>query len=108
MFDLSPTTANPCEPYFSNSLWYPGISFLHGPHHVAQTSTRTTLPRRLRDETTFPCRSFASKSGSVEPTSPAGTADFRETELAVWRSHPASPAINASASKYFLVLILSS
>src|SRR5436853_6464769 len=44
----TPTTCSPLLPYlFWNSMNH-GISILHGPHHVAQKSSRMTLP--LKDE----------------------------------------------------------
>ena len=53
-----------------------GISSTHGGHHVAQTLTNTTLPRKAESCTEWPCRSGRVKSakglpirGAVSPES---------------------------------------
>src|SRR4026208_1206984 len=50
--------------YFSCSSTKPGISALHGPHHVAQKLSRMTLPWPLNDAsaTSVPSRAFNLKS----------------------------------------------
>src|SRR2546423_9027999 len=44
----TPTTCRPSLPYLFWNSMNQGISILHGPHHVAQKSSRITLP--LNDE----------------------------------------------------------
>ena len=41
---LTPTISNPFALSFSKAARTLGISFTHGPHHVAQKSTSTTFP----------------------------------------------------------------
>src|SRR5262245_29443982 len=46
-----PTTSTPRLPYLSAKAWNQGISFLHGSHHVAHTSTINTFPLKRSEET---------------------------------------------------------
>src|SRR5689334_8676371 len=57
-----PITCRPSLPYlFWNSMNH-GISILHGPHHVAQKSSRITLPLNDESFTFWFERSFSEKS----------------------------------------------
>ncbi len=45
-----------------------GLAFLHGPHHVAQKSSNTTLPLRLAFVTVLPSVDFMLKAGAALPS----------------------------------------
>ena len=78
----TPTTCRPAFPYlFWNSMNH-GISILHGPHHVAQKSSRITLPLNAASLTSLFSMSFRVK--------------FRFAGLAVAGHAP--PAATAAAS----------
>src|SRR6266851_4900065 len=62
----TPRTVNPCGSYFSCKSISHGISILHGPHHVAQKFTRTTLRLNWPSDLSRPSRSLNAKSGTLE------------------------------------------
>src|SRR5262245_5287171 len=66
----SPTIWSPWSRYFDCSRTKWGTSSRHGPHHVAQKSRMTTLPRRSVSFTSRPSRSGSAKAGAVVPTAP--------------------------------------
>src|SRR5215211_9275458 len=51
---LTATTVNPVAPYFCCISFIQGNERRHGPHHEAQKSTYTTLPRSLSRATGSP------------------------------------------------------
>src|SRR5688572_32507082 len=53
---------SPLSRYFSCNRTNPGISALHGPHHVAQKFRSTTLPLYADSDTSLPSTSFIVKS----------------------------------------------
>src|SRR5438874_8218456 len=57
----TPTTWRPAFPYLFWNSMNQGISILHGPHHVAQKSSRTTLPLNDDSFTSLLFRSFSVK-----------------------------------------------
>ena len=57
----TPTTCSPALPYFFWNSTNHGISILQGPHHVAQKSSRTTLPLSDASFTSLPSTSFSVK-----------------------------------------------
>jgi hypothetical protein len=54
-----------------------GISVRHGPHHVAQKFSSTTLPRKLLRVRGLPSRSVRVKSGATPEGTVAGDRDCR-------------------------------
>src|SRR5262245_1122436 len=73
----------PLFPYFSWNSMNHGISILHGPHHVAQKSSSTTLPlnaesftsllfRSLKVKFMFAGLAFAGQAGPAASALPSG------------------------------------
>src|SRR5262245_25519577 len=60
----TPTTSIPRGWFFLQKSAYSGISLMHGPHHVAQKSSTTTLPLSDSRLTRPPARSGRSKAGA--------------------------------------------
>src|SRR5262249_12866958 len=78
-----PTTCRPSLPYLFWNSMNQGISILQGPHHVAQKSSRITLPLNADSFTSLLERSFSVKfrfagfalAGQALAATPAGVSD---------------------------------
>src|SRR5207302_6746449 len=92
----TPTTCRPFLPYlFWNSTNH-GISILQGPHHVAQKSSRITLPASEESFTSLLLTSFSVKFkfagfALAGHAAPAGAAD-------AWHNAPGSAVSVTMAS----------
>ena len=73
----TPMTISPLSRYLFCRSTNPGISILHGPHHVAQKSSRITLPLYAARFTGFPSMSFSVnfRSAGFALASHPGSAD---------------------------------
>src|SRR2546427_13153610 len=83
----TPTAANPWAPYILWNSENQGISFLHPVHHVAQKSSRTTLPRYFFSFTVLPELSFSANSGAAFRAVAGGSA----ARPAGWSAAAAAP-----------------
>src|SRR5688572_2939026 len=89
-----PMNWSPRAPYWLWSFTKSGISSLHGPHHVAQKFTTTTLPRQSPIVCGRPSRSGSCKRNKASrPASPAGSGAVRHALSA----YPATAAATATA-----------
>src|SRR4051794_35494252 len=105
----------PRDPYFVWNAANHGISILHGSHHVAQKSSRITLPLKLESFTSFPLTSFRVKfrfagfafAGHAAPADACAEKSQRSESLSV-NSASARALTVAIAQRVFMDVIVPS